>query len=274
VVGPSVDAMMSGGLLQLIPHFWSVTWQAFVLVSVAELFDKTFFVVLILALRYDKLIVFTAGFLALLTHVFLAAGLGYIISSAAQKYIIDYATAGIYLLFAFLYGHDYLQAGDGKSGEFEGLNEASESLGQYGTAGDDVDGPNGTNGQARPGARAMTLASLMLVTYTTTFIAEMGDRTQFAMIGLHASQPLWPVIVGCTFAFLQLTGIAVLTGKMLEKSGISERTVLLTGAISFFGFAIYTTWEGYQEQRAVQASPVSAFLQRSSVNSTNVLRSY
>jgi putative Ca2+/H+ antiporter (TMEM165/GDT1 family) len=257
--------MIASAALQLIPRFWSVTWQAFVLVSVAELFDKTFFVVLILALRYDKLIVFIAGFLALLTHVFLAAGLGYIIASAAQKYVIDFATAGIYLLFAFLYGHDYLQADSEKTGEFEGLNEASESLGQYGTVNEDG-GNDGTGGQARQGGnrQVMNLTSLMLVTYTTTFIAEMGDRTQFAMIGLHASQPLWPVVVGCTFAFLQLTGIAVLTGKMLEKSGISERTVLLTGAISFFGFAIYTSYEGYFEYRLVKAAGGTSFLQRSS----------
>jgi putative Ca2+/H+ antiporter (TMEM165/GDT1 family) len=259
--------MIASVFLQMIPKFWSVTWQSFVLVSVAELFDKTFFVVLILALRYDKLVVFVAGFLALLTHVFLAAGLGYIIASAASKYVIDFATAAIYMLFAFLYGQDYLNAEPSKSGEFEGLNEASESLGQYGTVdGDDSAPQDGTTGLARQGAKGMSVASLMLVTYTTTFIAEMGDRTQFAMIGLHASQPLWPVVVGCTFAFLQLTGIAVLTGKMLEKSGISERTVLLTGAVSFFGFAIYTSWEGYAEYRSVQALKNAAFLQRPSVD--------
>eukprot|EP00966_Prymnesium_polylepis_P182729 4233694-Prymnesium_polylepis.1 len=33
-------------------------------------------------------------------------------------------------------------------------------------------------------------------TFSVVFIAEWGDRTQLVMIGLHASRPVVPIVVG------------------------------------------------------------------------------
>merc|ERR1719456_323867 len=88
---------------------------------------------------------------------------------------------------------------------------------------------------------------MLWAAFFTTFMAEMGDRTQIAMIGQHAVQPILPVIVGSAVAFLQLTLIAILTGHILSGQGLKERTVLLTGATSFLFFALITFKDGLDD---------------------------
>merc|ERR1719330_1578221 len=56
------------------------------------------------------------------------------------------------------------------------------------------------------------------------FIAEWGDRTQIAMIGQHASQPLVPVFLGSVLAFFFLTLSAVGAATLLSGQKIRERT--------------------------------------------------
>ena len=50
------------------------------MVSIAECFDKTWFVALVMAMGNDKTVVFAGSFLALLLHVGMAADLGLAIS--------------------------------------------------------------------------------------------------------------------------------------------------------------------------------------------------
>merc|ERR1719327_441745 len=66
-----------------------------------------------------------------------------------------------------------------------------------------------------------------------TFIAEWGDRTQIAMIGLHSSKPLVPVCFGSAIAFLLLTASAVVTAKFIGERQLSETLVKGISAVSF-----------------------------------------
>merc|ERR1719313_1155078 len=56
------------------------TYKSFVMIGIAELFDKTWFVALLMALKYDKGIVFWGCFSALAAHTVIAAVLGYSIA--------------------------------------------------------------------------------------------------------------------------------------------------------------------------------------------------
>merc|ERR1719408_150663 len=84
-------------------------------------------------------------------------------------------------------------------------------------------------------------------TFFTTFMAEMGDRTQIAMIGQAAVQPVGAMMLGSSLAFLQLTVIAILTGAYLADQGLKERTILLTGSASFAFFALVTLKDGLDD---------------------------
>merc|ERR1719327_1479225 len=78
-----------------------------------------------------------------------------------------------------------------------------------------------------------------------TFVAEWGDRTQIAMIGLHSSKPLVPVCFGSAIAFLLLTASAVITAKFIGGKQLSERLVKGVSAISFAVFTVLSIKDGW-----------------------------
>jgi len=75
--------------------------------------------------------------------------------------------------------------------------------------------------------------------FIMVFIAEWGDRTQIAMIGIHATLPLIPVMLGSTVAFGLLTLSAVIVGHFLRERTLSESTVKGVCALSFLTFALF-----------------------------------
>merc|ERR1719174_290907 len=83
--------------------------QSFCLVSIAEVFDKTWFVALLMALKYDKVVVFWSCFLALAAHVILAAVFG-AFAKMIPVYYLHFAAAALYTFFAVLFWKDYQDA--------------------------------------------------------------------------------------------------------------------------------------------------------------------
>ena len=59
---------------------------------------------------------------------------------------------------------------------------------------------------------------LIATTFTTLFLAELGDKTQLAVLSLTASskQPL-AVFIGAACALLAVTAIGVLVGEGLSR---------------------------------------------------------
>lgn len=243
-----------------------VFFRALMLVGVAELFDKTWFMGLLLALRYNWRTVFVGSFLALLLHTFLAAALGYAFAKFLSQRVLNYMTAALFLVFTILYAKDWYQA-DPESDIIEaGKEEAGgdcELLGDHAAPEDGVSNVSTTDtdaGQAElstnlaseaghsphtasggDGHRAATTIGELAVfgkSFMGVFIAEWGDRTQIAMIGQHASQPLVPVFLGSVVAFFLLTLSAVGAATLLNGQQLKEKTVFGFSACCFAVFAI------------------------------------
>ena len=70
-----------------------------------------------------------------------------------------------------------------------------------------------------------------------TFIAEWGDRTQFATITLAASKDSIGVMLGGILGHTICALIAVIGGRAIA-SHISERTITIIGGILFIILAI------------------------------------
>lgn len=73
--------------------------------------------------------------------------------------------------------------------------------------------------------------------FTTTlgllFFAELGDKTQLAVIGLAGKQPtLWPVFLGGSLALTAVTALGVLGGQALARR-VPERLLLQISAVAF-----------------------------------------
>ena len=74
--------------------------------------------------------------------------------------------------------------------------------------------------------------SIFITTFTTIFIAELGDKTQIATLMLSAESGK-PIIVflGSSLALISSSIVGVLIGKWLSKKISPSRFALFTGAL-------------------------------------------
>lgn len=79
--------------------------------------------------------------------------------------------------------------------------------------------------------------------FSLTFLAEWGDRSQIATIAMSASQDPFAVFVGAVFGHMLCTGLAVIGGRMLA-SRISEKTVAWVGGALFLLFGLHSIIAG------------------------------
>lgn len=96
--------------------------------------------------------------------------------------------------------------------------------------------------QART-AVPMSAFAVLATTFTMTFVAEWGDRSQIATIAMGAAKDPLGVCVGGLIGHALCTGLAVLGGKLLATR-ISERAVLIVGGVLFLVFAAHSLWAG------------------------------
>ena len=74
--------------------------------------------------------------------------------------------------------------------------------------------------------------SIFITTFTTIFIAELGDKTQIATLMLSAESGK-PIIVflGSSLALISSSVVGVLIGKWLSKKISPSKFALSTGAL-------------------------------------------
>ena len=78
--------------------------------------------------------------------------------------------------------------------------------------------------------------------FTLTFLAEWGDRSQIATIGLGATKNVWGIIIGGLVGHAFCTGLAVVGGKLLSTK-ISPKSIAYAGATLFIIFGIHAFFE-------------------------------
>ena len=74
--------------------------------------------------------------------------------------------------------------------------------------------------------------SIFLTTFTTIFIAELGDKTQIAtlMLSAESGKPL-VVFMGSSLALVSSSLVGVLIGKWLSNKVSPNRFALFTGLL-------------------------------------------
>ena len=90
--------------------------------------------------------------------------------------------------------------------------------------------------------------SIFITSFTTIFIAELGDKTQLAtlMLSAESGRPLI-VFIGSSFALLCSSIAGVLIGKWLSSMISKERLSLYAGILMtmisiWIGYTIYTIY--------------------------------
>ncbi len=79
---------------------------------------------------------------------------------------------------------------------------------------------------------------VLVTTFMMIFLAELGDKTQFAVAGLGASEPpLW-VWVGSTLGLSFISGLGIWAGRILYRN-LSTRIINRCAGILFILFGSY-----------------------------------
>jgi putative Ca2+/H+ antiporter (TMEM165/GDT1 family) len=86
-----------------------------------------------------------------------------------------------------------------------------------------------------------------------TFIAEMGDKTQIAILNLSARFGIWQVFLGAAIAFAVLDAAAVVVGEVLYKL-IPHDAVRYIAAGIFIVFGILSLVHSGDEERKTKTS--------------------
>lgn len=219
--------------------------RSLIMVGVAELFDKTWFMGLLLAMKYNPATVFVGSFAALLLHCIFAAAFGYAFARFLSPTLLHFLAAGLFSFFALLYMKDWFMADPNGDVIQSGKEEVGNDMGV--TQEDDIKKPlkeAKKAGKSEVEKRWRVHMWIFIKSFVAVFIAEWGDRTQIAMIGQHASQPLIPVFLGSVVAFFLLTLSAVGVARILTDQKLSERLVFGVSAVCFTVFAALSLKDG------------------------------
>lgn len=83
----------------------------------------------------------------------------------------------------------------------------------------------------------------ILLTFTTVFVAEMGDKTQLATMLMSAKEKSpWSIFLGSASALVAASAVSVLLGDWLSKFIPPELLQLVAGA-SFVVIGLYVLWQ-------------------------------
>ena len=90
--------------------------------------------------------------------------------------------------------------------------------------------------------------SIFITTFTTIFIAELGDKTQIAtlMLSAESGKPII-VFIGSSLALISSSIVGVLIGKWISKKISPSKFALFTGALMILIsiFLAYETFKNY-----------------------------
>ncbi|EFN51570.1 hypothetical protein CHLNCDRAFT_27784 [Chlorella variabilis] len=210
----------------------------------SEIGDKTFFIAAILAMRHSRKLVFAGAIGALAAMTVLSALLGWAAPNLISKKWTHYGATALFFFFGARMLYEAVT--NAHAGESE-LDEVEKEL-QSSPKSPKDSGPESKVGALHPllAAARRCVSPILLESFTLTFLAEWGDRSQIATIGLAAASDVLGVTLGGIVGHALCTGAAVLGGKHLAEH-IHERMVAYFGGVLFLLFGAHSLWSGVPE---------------------------
>ncbi|WZH48747.1 FT27-like transmembrane protein [Fusarium acuminatum] len=222
---------------------------SFTMILVSEVGDKTFLVAALMAMKHDRMVVFTAAFGALLVMTVLSAVLGHAVPTLIPKRVTSFLAAGLFFVFGAKLMREGMQMdpNEGVSAEMheveQELAEKEKEMGRKrGNSSPVRDARSGSGAVSSAVQGATNLCSLLLSpawvqTFIMTFLGEWGDRSQIATIAMAAGQDYWWVTLGATCGHAICTGVAVIGGRAIAGR-VSLKVVTVGGATAFLIFGV------------------------------------
>jgi Ca2+/H+ antiporter, TMEM165/GDT1 family len=191
-------------------------------ITLAELGDKTFFMALILAVRHPRRWVFLGSFAALTAVTLLSLGLGYGLRELLPAAVLPWLAAALFLGFGIKLLIDAQGLGADDAADEE--REAEEAINQA--------------EQRHPMA---TTWAVIWEAFALVFVAELGDRTQFATIFLAAAPAFTfsGLLAGTLLGHALVTWLAVGAGKWIGGR-VDERLLYRLSGGLFVVFGLFS----------------------------------
>ncbi|KAI7462740.1 UPF0016-domain-containing protein [Hortaea werneckii] len=267
---------------------WHEWFHSFVLsmtmILFSEIGDKTFLVAALMAMRHDRLLVFTAALSALVAMTVLSAVLGHAVPTLLPKKFTTFGAAVLFLVFGARLLKEGLEM-PSDSGVGEEMREVEAELeekehssshrpssndpyslesGRHHHHSSEKRSPSASSSRSpSPSSRggptsvrdrlsgltnllSLVLSPAWVQTFVMTFLGEWGDRSQIATIAMAAGQDYWWVTLGAICGHSVCTGLAVVGGRALAGK-VSMRVVTIGGAVAFLAFGLIYIYECLME---------------------------
>eukprot|EP00978_Attheya_sp_CCMP212_P013025 scaffold32493_cov59-Attheya_sp.AAC.8 len=202
-------------------------YQAFSLVFVSEIGDKTFFIAGLLAMKTSRLISFIGSIGALAVMTIISVLIGQIFHAVPSGLsqglpLDDIAAVAAFAFFGIKTLKEAIEMDE------EGLSAMDE---EFADAEEAVEGSDSI--------KQITAWGKIASIFALVFAAEFGDRSFLATIALGAAQNPVSVAGGAIAAHAMATGIAVAGGAYIAKY-VSEKVIGYIGGTLFLVFAFTT----------------------------------
>ncbi|SCV03070.1 LAME_0H07470g1_1 [Lachancea meyersii CBS 8951] len=232
------------------------------MIGVSEIGDKTFLIAALMAMRYQRMLVFSASASALFLMTILSGLVGRTFTSLVPQRYTQFMAGILFLIFGYKLTLEGLAMSRDMGVEEElaeveeeiAVRDFNKNMGHVESGG--APGNESSKNVFLQNAALKSICNKVmdLVAYvfspvwvqifSMVFLGEFGDRSQISTIAMASGSDYWFVIFGAIVGHAICTGLAVIGGKMLA-SKISMRTVTLGGAFSFFIFAILYIREAF-----------------------------
>jgi len=223
----AINAM--GDLVVSAGDFLSGFGTSFAMILATEIGDRTFFIAAIMAMKHDRIVVWSGALTALAVMTVLSAIFGLAAVTFFPPWLVNWAVVFLMLYFGISMMKEGLQMNPNVAG-FEEMEEVKEEMGEIDDKTLAYMEDNDKKERKKPNR------SVFLEACTLTFLAEWGDRSQMATIALAAVYNATGVILGANVGHALCTGFAVVGGRLIADY-VSERFVHIAGGALFIAFA-------------------------------------
>ncbi|MBW4515894.1 MAG: TMEM165/GDT1 family protein [Timaviella obliquedivisa GSE-PSE-MK23-08B] len=205
--------------------------KGLLLVGFSELGDKTFFITAILAMRHPRRWVLVGAIAALTTMTIISVLMGQAVSHFPKVYVRG-AEVILFIAFGLKLLYDATQMTHQPN--LEEQKEAAEAVEK---AEAKLSKKSFHRGAGVRGFWGRGTWVIVGEAFSLIFLAEWGDRTQFATIALAAANNPLGVTLGSILGHAICAAIAVMCGRFV-CGRISERTITTLGGALFLIFAV------------------------------------
>ena len=169
----------------------------------------------------------------------LSSLLGYAAPALISRTYTHYAATILFLFFGLRMLYEALT---NQNQDKDELEEVEKELAHSSKDDHHHQGSSKTGSPSSAALRRL-FSPIFLEAFTLTFLAEWGDRSQIATIGLAAAEDVVGVTLGGIVGHALCTGAAVVGGRHLAVH-IDERLVSIFGGLLFLLFAGHSLYVG------------------------------